>query len=429
MRRIAAALSALSALLVMSLAGAARAELEDDAARLVRGYVAEGARVRRVATVFLNPRETRHLAIMRSPSSKEPCTSIVALGVRELAFRAELLTASLARGSGAAVKAVPLGSESRAGFVVLARCGDGPSPAPLAAEIVVTMAGTRGALELFVVEHAHGTKRLDELLPERAVGPTAAAHDVGGPLAAAAFPGRLSRVRASAQRDGAVAVVAVETRASAVGSGALRLKLTAGCHRLHLLADASAAPELRFDVDAEVRLLGTSESLRVDRAILPDARLDFCLGESGAVDLGYVGSGGPLPLTIVDALWPLPRGLPERWPSALRSEVAWAMFRRRAPQVIEPPVLEVLGGHGATRVPLELERGACYLAALGLDRPGSSARLMVRLGERQQHDDASLEERGAAVAFCSGGEERARAEIELRGAGGTFRLALWRLGT
>ncbi|MSP24884.1 MAG: hypothetical protein EXR75_06895 [Myxococcales bacterium] len=416
-----------------------RPELSQQLDALVAAYRANGALVSRGRPMFLMHGQTRTLAVEHAPTGERPCTSVAVVSLRELAF--DLRRASeptprepafdLRRASEPTPREPESATQlqsSKAGFVVSERCSPTTALAPARVVFALTMTAPKGTLEFITVQHAPGLAKLDVLLPERAIGPLELASDSGVRFVPAPLTARLLRARQSARRDGALLVVDVATRASERGDGAVRLELTAGCHRLVVLADGLQTPGIALDLDAELNLPGARDALRVDRSSVPDARLDFCVGETGPVELRYVGAEGSAPVTILDAYWPLPPGLPPRWPRGERAAMAWAMFRRRAPTVVDAPVIEVLGGHGTTRIPVALEPGVCYLAAVGLERQGSSARLVVRVGARTHHDDATEEPRGAALTFCSDGELAARIDVDAHSATSPWRMALWRLG-
>jgi hypothetical protein len=163
-----------------------------------------------------------------------------------------------------------------------------------------------------------------------------------------------------------------------------------------------------------------------DRSHAPDARLEFCLGEAEPVELRFVGAGGAVEVHVVDAHWPLPEGVPTRWGKEVRARIAWAMFRRHAPMVVGPPLLEALGSSGVTQLPVVVESGACYLAAYALTRgEPSSGTLTLRSGTVVRHDDA---ETSASVSFCAGPDARnATFEVGLAASQAWWVLALWRL--
>ena len=80
----------------------------------------------------------------------------------------------------------------------------------------------------------------------------------------------------------------------------------AACHHPRVV------PRRATDLDAEAHVQEGSRLLARDRADVPDARLDFCLGEQTVVDIGFV----------------------ERFPSVERARV-----RVRKPDVVlDPPV-------------------------------------------------------------------------------------------
>ncbi|MCA9618925.1 MAG: hypothetical protein KC731_07885, partial [Myxococcales bacterium] len=244
------------------------------------------------------------------------------------------------------------------------------------------------------------------------------------PLPVGPLGSRLAAAEAGSRRDGATFVARLDYRADARGVGALSLRLREGCHRLHVASEAR-----RADVDAEVRFPGDEEPLRLDRAHAPEARLDFCLGATRDVELRFAGASPSAAVAVMDAHWPLPDGVPSIFGDQARGGFAWALHRRPSPPLGDPPIRLVAGGVGVTQVPLPLEPGACYLAAMAVSRGEAlGGRLTVELGARELHDDASDPQRAAAVAFCAGPRDRtASASVELRADQAFWGLALWKL--
>jgi len=292
------------------------------------------------------------------------------------------------------------------------------------------MASERGTIDVLVASFRAHLPPVESILPQRGLGPLAPRSELGKPLVLGPVADRVARARASAQRDGARVIVAAKARATDKGAGSLLLKLAAGCHRLAVLADASASNGGAVDVDAEVRLSGAKKPLRRDRSHAPDARLDFCLGQTSKVELRFLGAGGAVDVRVLDALWPLPAAIQPVWSPRLKAGMAWALHRRRGPDLVAPPLLQLIGGVGPTQIPAALTPGSCYLAALSASRGAPSAgRLTVRVGQQQVHDDAAKPPHSAAVSFCAGNERRATFRVDLHGRQAWWRLVVWPLGT
>ena len=82
------------------------------------------------------------------------------------------------------------------------------------------------------------------------------------------------------------------------------------------------------------------------------------------------------------------------------------------------PVNESIGVGGLTALPIEVEPGACYLAAVAPIRGDSSGvGLAAAVGRQRAQNHGGPEGAGTTLAFCAEGEERALLEIETRGAG------------
>ncbi len=419
----------------------ARADLMGDAQALVAAWSESGAVVTRLTTLFLSHSDGRTVSLShqngrmgpfdaaRAPAKR--CVTIVALAERQIRF--SLVPARPGVGAAEALAdspAQPTGArrtvQSQAGVAVLQDCGDGGLSS---GRVRVAMDSPRGAVELLVAYHQVPLVPLVITLPERAQGPVAPGGEVGEPLALAPVAEREARARRAALGDGAKLVVRVVAKASERGAGSAVLNLTRGCHRLTVLADQAGSSQ-PVDIDADVRLEDDAEPLRRDRSHAPDARLDFCLGTKAKVWLRFMGAGGPTKVTVQDAFWPMPAGVPTYWGATAAAGLGWALHRRRAPPVTEGPVFQALGPPGITTLPIPVEPGGCYFAAFAAVRDQAGpGRLTVEAGAQRYHDDANEEPRGAAVSFCAPvGAPIARAQVDLRGSGGFWVFALWSLG-
>ena len=395
----------------------ARADLIDDVARLTNSYRQAGAKVELMPAQFLIAGETRRLELLDLRDDKRGCLSVVALSARPLSFS---VRAALPQGLRLRARA----TRSEAGAAMLVDCGKGPLST---GGIELIMGPRRGAVELLVAAHERRLTSVDVVLVERAVGPVAQQGQVAGALALAPLEQRVRRAVAAATRDGAQQVVRVPTRSDERGVQSLSLRLRNGCHRIAVLAK-SGGPRA-VDIDAEIRMPGADHPLRQDRAHAPDARLDFCIGEDGPVELRFAGAGGAVDVMVLAGYWPHPPGLPSGWGAQATAGLAWALHRRRAPSVSERPLTIMLGAPGSTVVPIDVEPGACYLAAFAVaDGKASAAQLSVKIGADVRHDEAGELPRAAAVTFCAGPRDRsAEILIQLRAQSAWWLLPLWRL--
>jgi hypothetical protein len=108
--------------------------------------------------------------------------------------------------------------------------------------------------------------------------------------------------------------------------------------------------------------------------------------------------------------------------------MARELLARKASAPTEEPVGFYGGVAGSTPVPVEIERGACYLAVAAIT-VGHARGLGLRatVGAREEHDEQMSEDGAAAVAFCAHDHDFARLDVEARGAAITWGLALFRL--
>ncbi|WP_437730938.1 hypothetical protein [Sorangium sp. So ce1335] len=475
----AAALSLLTALAGLSVGMPARADLSDDAARVARMWSLSGARVARRPPLFVEHGRSRLVAISppsaaasgaagasrspgaagvsrspgaagasRSPgaagASRSPgaagasraeaneCLTVAFLAPRIVEFTVEPEPvpgdASALEGLVHRLRGRDPDDDRRvhsaAGAAMITRCG--PARDELR-RVTVDMLSPRGALEVVVAASAGAPDRLESILPERAFGPVAPRGDPGRPAEPGPLDARVARAARRARAEGALRVVPTDMRASVVGTGQFSVKLSEGCHRIDLMAEVpSAAVRRATDIDAEAREAGTARVLDRDRSDAPNARLDFCLGEPGVVEVPFLGAAGPVKVVLSDAQWPLPAYVPGHFGARARGNLAAALHRRHAPSPRAQPIAEAVGMQGDTLVPVQVEPGRCYFAAAALVRGELRAlRISAALGDRAARDDAGERGEGAGVAFCSELEESAAVRVAARGNSPVWVLAVW----
>lgn len=373
-------------------------------------YRRGGATVKRHPTLFLEADEPRRLVLGEGGKG---CRTFIALSARSR-------TVSLHAHRGSR----PLGSarSGKAGAVMFEDC------AHLADGVQLSIGGGRAAVELLEVQHLGELTDLEVVLPERAVGPVATEGDTAGPMPLAPAKARLARAREAATYDGAQLIMPITTQADREGERGVLLKLREGCHRLVVISDEKTTRD-PVDVDAEVVDAETGDRLQRDASHAPDARLDFCLGQTGRVQLRYVGAGSMAKVVVLDALWPIPTGIPRRWGPQTTAGMAWAMHRRPSPTVVAAPEKQFIGGPGTTKLPLRMEPGVCYLASFAVARGDASAgRIAVTVGGRTHHDEAAGDQVMGAVSFCAEKAEVAQLQLDLRARQGWWVMGLWRYG-
>ncbi|HEU4410684.1 MAG TPA: hypothetical protein VFS43_35850 [Polyangiaceae bacterium] len=407
----------------------AAAELDDEALRLERAWRAAGFEVKRGAPLFLEQGATRLLpaGLWRAagPGREEgagACATVAALAVRGADFSVTLPTDLLPSGRPAGRRA----ERALAGLVTLTRCG---AERQELAHAAVEMRSPRGAVEVLVAEGAGPPPPARDTLLERSVPLPRALVDPGRARTSEGLDARLRWAEERARRDGAAASERREIDPSDDGAGRALVPLSAGCHRLELFA-AQGPNESVADVDADVRDAATNRMLARDRSDTPDAHLEACVGEATTALVRFSGAPGRAPLTLLDARWPLPKGLPEAAPARARAGMARALAARRVPDPGGPPLATLLGASGATHAHLELEPGGCYVAAVAVAQgEARSLGLAVRGPGFVAGDDALHGADGASAAFCARHPGRAQVTVEARGSGFAWMLALWQVAS
>lgn len=433
----------LGALGLFTIATPARADLDGDADRLAASWTARGATVERISPVFLERGRARVVDLDRrgAPAKAEGsgCVTVVILAVRTTELLAEEGDAggrkSLDPAGAPLVPLVPLSphaeedhrTRSAGGAAVISRCG---ATSFELKRITVEVTSPRAAVEILVARSPAALGEISEALPERAAGLLAPRGDPGGPIEPGPIAERIARAERRARAEGAARVVKTLTRAGASGTGRIQLKLVEGCHRLDLMAEVpGVVPRRATDLDAEAHVQEGGRLLARDRADVPDARLDFCLGEQTVVDVAFVGASGAAPVTVSDAQWTTPRTVPVRWGPRARAGFAGALNKRHAPAPASDPSFETIGIQGVTSVPLSLTPGECYLASVALIRGDARAiRMAATVGDRAPHDEALDRPEGAAIAFCAGTSRSAVIDVDVRGNGPWWALSVWGMG-
>lgn len=424
----------------------ARADLSDDAARLVEKWSAKsGTSVEHLAPLFLEhgrlqtvrlTAESKDGTTKRAP--KDGCTTVVLLAPRtsEIAFLTDAEDAqpipppalpsghpTVAPGDGGAL-------HSKAGVATLERCGKEEAAHPLANErLLVQSVSPRTAVEILVVRSAAPIEAVESILPERVIGPSAPRGDAGRPIDPGPLTERLQRVEKRARDAGAAHVVRVSMKASAVGTGQFVARLAEGCHALDVVADVPQGAARVTDIDAEAHLSEGGRALGRDRGEATDAHLDFCLGEAASVDVSFLGAAGPAEVTLVDSSWSLPAGIPDEWGPDARGDIATALRRRHAPALPPAPIDTWMGVQGETLVPFAVEPGQCYLAVVASVRGDArTLKASVEIGDRAPHDEIADRPEAVQISFCATTEDHASLRVDARGPQPWWVGLVWRLG-
>lgn len=405
---------ALGALVVLgssAAGGPARADLRGEAERLADAWRSAGAAVVVDRPRFLDGPVTEHerrvvVAVPDLPQGE--CTTVALLGARGLGFHVSVADLG---GEEPGVKRLP----SAAGAVVVESCGTaGPQ------RLVVTSDSGRGAFETVAARSAQPLSPVRVVLPERTGGTPMPSFEPG-PLPVLPPPERRAdAAEARELRDGASLAPRVTWVTGADRAGAGEETLAPGCHTLQLFAIDPRAlrpgARGRLDLDAEMHQAGDERLVARDRSDAPDATLSTCTGEPTPVEVAFAGAMAGSPVLVSHAFWPLPDHLPTQWGTAARGRMAHALLVRHLPSLRAEPTLLAQGGYGVTPVPLSVEPGGCYVAAVTLVKEEArSIGLRVRVGATDAGDDRGIDSDGAAVAFCAGDTVRATALVEARG--------------
>jgi len=398
----------------------AAADLGSDVRELLSAR-APLSHVVRLKPRFLERGERLPLAIppeLLSPKDSG-CTTVSLLGV----VGAHFVVRFAEMDPGAPSTAFP--EASAAGASEITRCGVAK---PFLASAYLEMRSPRGVIETLVSHSKAVLPRLTEVLPSRDPGSELSLGDPGPRPALPPLAGRLSRLAARAQREGAKGLQRQQLRASADGNGAESLPLGRGCHELSLLSDAAPNVAPAMDLDLELADGESGARLAVDRAEDADATVSVCLGVPTRVELRFIGAAADAALTLTHAHWDLPPGLPSSWGAEAQARLA-RLAQNAHLKLLTAPIYGSLGVQGATELPLEVEPGACYSALLvPLRGEARSLSLSARAHAPGEAVHGSSDTRGSAVSFCARGARLATLGVEGQGAGLAWLLAVWQSG-
>jgi hypothetical protein len=404
-------------------AGRAGADLPTDASELAKKWAEGGRQTTNLPPIFLEhgrPRAVR-LPDAALDTKATSCTTVGFLTGRSTDFvvRIDPVLSPKHHAMGGRFE------KSIVGSVWLSQCGaERESLARLSVEARVA----RTTVETVVAVGPDPAPLIAEALPDRASGPVASLADPGPQRPLEPVAARARRAEQRAHTLGAATVRYQILSAESDGSGREGIHFDEGCHRVELFADPLGKHPI--DLDAELRETSNERLLARDRSDAPDARLEFCAGTSTSAELIFAGAPGGVHVTMLDALFALPRGAPTMWGARARAGVAAALFRRRMTGVQSDPIEQRLGVAGVTLIPVSIEPGNCYIGTLATMRgEPRSMMLSAKVDTRITYDATAGLAEGAAVAFCSAGADRADFEVEVRGSAIAWVLDLWAMGS
>jgi hypothetical protein len=420
-----ARLAGLVALTWLSASVLARAELGEDVARLEHAWADKGL-VRRLPP-RLAERSAPSVAFLPAELLSGPpstCLTVAVLGPSSTHFTLRTAGASYLPES---VEDWP--QASLAGMVQITRCGGRKSRL---AALLIEMRSPRAVLEIVAVRSAEPVQPATEVLPQRDPGPIAPLTGFGPAPSPAPIADRLSAAAARSRREGGAEVARDAIESSPRGTGSHRLLLDVGCYRIDVLAEpgpvAASESALMSDLSLMPELLATAAPISVERGDGLGAALNFCQGERGQVGLRFAGAPPSSKVWFLASRFALPDGLPESWGSGGRARMA-ALLREHGARVSGSPIDQALGIQGPTLMPISVEPGACYVAAL---TPVQGQAFALALGavsagvEAQNHRVQGSD--GTLLSFCVKAAESAAIEVDTRGNNLTWLFALWQTG-
>lgn len=393
------------------------------ASRVLEQWRAAGAKATLLPSRFLFDDQTLLVPVPALDGSSA-CTHVAIVAPRGLSFHAKLSDAS----SDPLLPETGARASSLAGVLELRRCDAGH----VVRHVLVTADAGRGAVEIIVARSGGALPPLASVIPERTGGALPPVPETGAlpPLAPPERRAELAEARAA--REGATIAAREHVRANDDGNGEAELVLSPGCHRLEVFAvdprSVRRGRRVRLDVDAELRDLDEERLLGRDRTEAPDARLEACVGKPTHVGLVFVGAPPESDVLVSEARWPLPIRLPDLWGSTARGKMARVVFTRHVAVPADDPIFLAQGASGVTPFPLPVEVGGCYVAVVGITH-GRARSLQLRaiVGSRESSDERGAVDEASLVAFCVGAGESARVEVQTRGSGVRFGLAVYRV--
>jgi hypothetical protein len=348
------------------------------------------------------------------------CISVVVLGPNSIHFTLRAVGGAYLPES---VEDWP--QASLAGLVQITRCG--ARKARLGA-LLIEMRSPRAVLEVVAIESQEPVPPATDILLQRDPGPIAPLMGFGPPSEPPPIAERLATAELQSREAGGLDVQRDSVQSSARGTGSVHRVVEVGCHRLSVLAEPAKDDGRFSDLALMPELSAAAGLVAVDRGDGYAASLSFCAGERTTVGFRFAGAPGGARVWIVSSRLPLPDGLPDSWGSGGRARMAAVLARHRA-KVSGMPVDQALGVQGPTLMPIAIEPGACYVAALSAAQGQAfTLALGVASGSISAQNHSGLGTDGTLISFCSRGESQASIEADSRGTGLTWLFALWQTG-
>ncbi|HVU02110.1 MAG TPA: hypothetical protein VHE30_10170 [Polyangiaceae bacterium] len=395
------------------LSTAALAGVADDADRLSALLSRSGVVVRLAPRLAL-AREPVVPSVPVSALGGAPgCTTVVALGALSTVF--SLRVPAFADGP-------PEFVNSAAGAAMVSRCDEARRELD---GLTFESRSPRAVVEFLVATSATRPPAISALLSGRETGIVPPAERPGKVPHPGPLEDRLREFEEGLVRGGSVEVLRKVARADSDGAGKVLLDLSPGCHRIGVLAaDDESETEVR-DVDADLSWV-SGELAASERTESPDATLFACTTDRDLAVLSFAGAAPKGAVVVSRGRAEIPAGIPRDWGRSAASAIARAVAERHAPPLVAAPVYSSLGVSGVTVLPVEVDPGRCYVAAVGLVE--GAAKLVALAADAGPVSAASHGDDGASavsVAFCAGTSRRATLTAEVHGTALVWALGLW----
>lgn len=407
--------------LVILLLGAAsaRAELGDDADKLVRAWQKHGS-VKRLPPRFA---ERGSATVLFLPpefvSASSACTSLAILGPPATHFTARTVGES-------AIEAGDAWPEpSLAGLIQLTRCG---KRRPRLGAVLVELRSPRAVLETIVVETRVPLASAIEILPQRNPGPIEPLEARSSRASPPPVRERLEQGRARLMREGAERVSTDLLKSSRAGTGDYRRLVAEGCYRFAFFAEPPGPGEPERELELLPEKNDALSVVALETGDGFDAAVTLCTGDRTPLSIGVSGAASSAPVHVLIAESQLPRGLPEAWGSRARARVAATLFKHRV-RLDGPPIDQALGVQGPTLMPLAVEPGACYVGVLVAVRGTAQAlTLSGMVGHDHAANHAPPGGDGTLISLCARARTSALFETDARGSSLFWLFALFQNG-
>lgn len=388
------------------------------AAALSRAYGNSG-RVHRLPPAFVNNEQLEPVVLPPRllDTSKPSCVTVAALAAPNISF---LLTFPQTENEPAR-RAWPV--PSAAGAAEVTRCG---ARKELLIGLGIKLRSRRGVVELVTVESENPPPPISELLPSRNPGPSVPSPQIGRRPWLAPLKERVIALSHTRRAGGAEAIQESSITSDTAGRGSTILQLSAGCHRLELLADPN--PDSPPDLDGQLFALGEGVLVASDEEHRSQVSLRHCVGRVERFRLDYSGAVPRSEIVLLHSSWPIPAAFPQSWGSLARARLARVAWERGLGDYGAPPVFSAMGVRGTTRLVVPTDPGACYIGTLALLRGEVTTLALAAQAAATTYEAHVPDGSGVSVAFCANGEQSVVVEAQTLGTGIAWILGVWRAG-